>query len=86
MRRARFYLTLLALTLLPQVLAAADLCRYLSDRGVRWLSFSVPGVLFLLNVPMAFEVARRKRRVRLPRIIAALILAPAAIAIARRPR
>src|SRR6184192_2248738 len=73
MRRARFYLTLLALTLLPQVLAAADLCRYLSAHGIRWLSFSVPGVLFLLNVPMAFEVARRKRRVRLPRIVAAFV-------------
>ena len=73
MRRARFYLTLLALTLLPQVVAAADLCRYLSDHDVRWLSFSVPGVLFLLNVPMAFEVARRKRRVKLPRIVAALV-------------
>jgi predicted MPP superfamily phosphohydrolase len=73
MRRARFYLTLLALTLLPQGIAAADLCRYLSDHGVRWLSFSVPGVLLLLNVPMAFEVARRKRRVRLPRLLAALL-------------
>jgi predicted MPP superfamily phosphohydrolase len=73
MRRARFYLILLALTLLPQVLAATDLCRYLSDRGVRWLSFSVPGVLFLLNVPMAFEVLWRKRRVRLPRAVAALV-------------
>ncbi|HVI23377.1 MAG TPA: hypothetical protein VM691_07830, partial [Myxococcales bacterium] len=73
MRRARFYLTLLALTLLPQGIAAADLCRYLSDHGVRWLSFSVPGVLLLLNVPMAFEVVRRKRRVRLPRILAALV-------------
>jgi predicted MPP superfamily phosphohydrolase len=73
MRRARFYLTLLALTLVPQVLAAADLCRYLSDQGVRWLSFSVPGVLLLLNVPMAFEMLRRKRRVRLPRVIAALV-------------
>jgi uncharacterized protein len=73
MRRARFYLTFLALTLIPQVLAAADLCRYLSDHGVEWLSFSVPGVLVLLNVPMAFEVARRKRRVRLPRLLAALV-------------
>jgi len=73
MRRARFYLTLLALTLLPQIVAAADLCRYLSEHGVEWLSFSVPGVLFLLNVPMAFEVLRRKRRVKLPRIIAALV-------------
>ncbi|MFL5407146.1 MAG: hypothetical protein ACJ79O_15000 [Myxococcales bacterium] len=59
MRRARFYLTLLALTLLPQGIAAADLCRYLSDHGIRWLSFSVPGVLLLLNIPMAFEVVRR---------------------------
>jgi len=41
MRRARFYLTLLALTLLPQVLAAGDLVRFLNARGVTWLSFSV---------------------------------------------
>jgi predicted MPP superfamily phosphohydrolase len=73
MRRARFYLTLLALTLFPQVIAATDLCRYLNDNGIQWLSFSVPGILVLLNVPMAFEVARRKRRVRLPRIVAALV-------------
>ena len=34
MRRARFYLMLLALTLLPQVLAATDLVRWLQARDV----------------------------------------------------
>jgi hypothetical protein len=70
MRRARFYLTFLAITLLPQILAATDLLRWLSARGGTWLSFSVPGLLLLLNVPMAFEVLRRKRKVRLPRAVA----------------
>ena len=76
MRRARFYLTLLALTLLPQILAATDLVRWLQARGVTWLSLSVPGVLVLLNVPMAFEVLRRKRKARLPRALAAAVQTP----------
>jgi predicted MPP superfamily phosphohydrolase len=76
MRRARFYLTLLALTLLPQVLAATDLVRWLQERDVTWLSLSVPGVLLLLNVPMAFEVLRRKRKARLPRALAAAVQTP----------
>ena len=76
MRRARFYLSLLALTLLPQVLAATDLVRWLHAREVTWLSLSVPGVLLLLNVPMAFEVLRRKRKARLPRALAAAVQTP----------
>src|SRR5216683_1844895 len=76
MRRARFYLTLLALTLLPQMLAATDLVRWLQARDVTWLSLSVPGVLLLLNVPMAFEVLRRKRKARLPRALAAAVQTP----------
>ena len=76
MRRVRFYLTLLALTLLPQVLAATDLVRWLQARDVTWLSFSVPGLLLLLNAPMAFEVLRRKHRARLPRALAALVQTP----------
>src|SRR6266545_478760 len=75
MRRARFYLTLLALTLLPQILAATDLVRWLQARDVTWLSLSVPGVLLLLNVPMAFELLRRKRKARLPRARAAAVVA-----------
>jgi predicted MPP superfamily phosphohydrolase len=70
MRRARFYLLLLAITFLPQVLAATELVRWLSARGFTWVTLSVPGVLLLLNVPMAFEVLRRKRSVRLPRALA----------------
>ena len=76
MRRARFYLTLLALTLLPQVLAATDLVRWLQAHDVTWLSFSVPGLLLLLNAPMTFEVLRRKHRARLPRALAAAVRTP----------
>src|SRR5229473_4150245 len=76
MRRARFYLTLLALTLLPQMLAATDLVGWLQAHDVTWLSLSVPGVLFLLNAPMAFEVLRRKRKARLPRALAAAVQTP----------
>jgi predicted MPP superfamily phosphohydrolase len=76
MRRVRFYLTLLALTLLPQVLAATDLVRWLQAHDVSWLSFSVPGLLLLLNAPMTFEVLRRKQRARLPRALAAAVQTP----------
>src|SRR5438874_2179835 len=76
MRRARFYLMLLALTLLPQVLAATDLVRWLQAHDVTWLSFSVPGLLLLLNAPMTFEVLRRKHRARLPRALAAAVRTP----------
>src|SRR5207253_9955534 len=76
MRRVRFYLTLLALTLLPQGLAAVDLVGWLQARGVTWLSLSVPGVLLLLNAPMAFEVLRRKRKTRLPRALTAALQTP----------
>jgi predicted MPP superfamily phosphohydrolase len=76
MRRVRFYLTLLALTLLPQVLAATDLVRWLQAHDVTWLSFSVPGLLLLLNAPMTFEVLRRKHRARLPRALVAAVQTP----------
>jgi hypothetical protein len=76
MRRARFYLTLLALTLMPQVLAATDLVRWLQAHDVTWLSFSVSGLLLLLNAPMMFEVLRRKQRARLPRALAAAVRTP----------
>src|SRR5438445_12954344 len=76
MRRARFYFTLLTLTLFPQVLAATDLVRWLQERGVTWLSVSVPGLLLLLNAPMTFEVLRRKHKARLPRALAAAVQTP----------
>src|SRR5207302_3941344 len=76
MRRARFYFTLLTLTLFPQVLAATDLVRWLQERGVTWLSVSVPGLLLLLNAPMTFEVLRRQHRSKLPRAVAAAVQTP----------
>ena len=74
MRRARFYLLILSLTLLPQIVAARDLVRFLSSQPEpRWqaLGWTVPGLLFALNVPMAFEIARRKRKAFLPPALAA---------------
>jgi predicted MPP superfamily phosphohydrolase len=76
MRRARFYILVLGLTLLPQLVAASDLVRWLASRDQLALGLSVPGVLLLLNLPMLAEVVRRKQRARLPRFIAALLQTP----------
>ena len=74
MRRARFYLLVLSLTLLPQIVAARDLVRFLAsqaDLRLHALGWTVPGLLFALNLPMAFEIARRKRKAVLPPALAA---------------
>src|SRR2546427_6823199 len=76
MRRARFYILVLGLTLLPPVLAASDLVRWLASLGQLALGFSVPGVLLALNLPMLAEVLRRKKKARLPRFIAASLQMP----------
>src|SRR5437879_5600795 len=76
MRRARFYIFILALTLLPQLLAATDLVRWLAREGQLALGLSVPGVLLLLNLPMVGEVLRRKKKAQLPRFLAALVQTP----------
>src|SRR5262249_5788377 len=64
------------LTLVPQVLAAGDLVRWLAARGQLALGLSVPGVLLLLNLPMLAEILRRKQKARLPRVLAALFQTP----------
>lgn len=76
MRRARFYIFILALTLLPQLLAATDLVRWLAREGQLALGLSVPGVLLLLNLPMVGEVLRRKKKAQLPRFLAAMVQTP----------
>lgn len=76
MRRARFYFLVLGLTLLPQVVAASDLVRWLADHGELELGLSVPGVLLLLNLPMLAEILRRKKSARLPRFFAAMLQTP----------
>src|SRR5689334_15197224 len=76
MRRARFYFLVLGLTLLPQVVAASDLVRWLADHGELELGLSLPGVLVLLNLPMLAEILRRKKSARLPRFFAALLQTP----------
>jgi predicted MPP superfamily phosphohydrolase len=76
MRRTRFYILALALTLLPQLLAAGHLVSWLSDRGQLALELSVPGVLVLLNLPMLAEIFRRKKKAQLPRWIAAAVQTP----------
>jgi predicted MPP superfamily phosphohydrolase len=70
MRRWRFYIVILGFTLLPQVLAATDLVRWLADEGQLALGLSVPGVLLLLNLPMLAEILRRKRKAHLPQVLA----------------
>lgn len=69
MRRWRFYIAILGFTLLPQVLAATDLVRWLADEGQLALGISVPGALLLLNLPMLAEIVRRKRKAHLPQLL-----------------
>src|SRR2546427_10118623 len=76
MRRARFYILVLGLTLLPQVVAASDLVRWLASQGQVVLGLSVPGLLLALNLPMMAEILRRKKQARLPRFLAASLPAP----------
>src|SRR5438552_8117525 len=76
MRRARFYILILGLTLLPQVVAASDLVRWLAAQGQLALGLSVPGLLLALNLPMLAEVLRRKKSARLPRFLAAMVQTP----------
>ena len=76
MRRVRFYIIILGLTLLPQLVAASDLVRWLAGKGQLALGLSVPGALLVLNLPMLAEVLRRKKKARLPRFLAALFQTP----------
>jgi predicted MPP superfamily phosphohydrolase len=76
MRLARFYILLLAVTLLPQVLAATDLVRWLATHDQLTLGVSLPTLLGLLNVPMAFEVLRRKQKSKLPKFLAGIFQMP----------
>jgi predicted MPP superfamily phosphohydrolase len=76
MRRARFYILILGLTLLPQVVAASDLVRWLASHGQIALGLSVPGLLLALNLPMLAEILRRKKSARLPRFLAAILQMP----------
>jgi len=73
MRRVRFFILLLGLTLLPQLLAAGDLTRWLASEGQLALGLSVPALLVALNLPMLAEVLRRRLRVSLPRVLAAFL-------------
>src|SRR5512141_2577690 len=76
MRRVRFYILVLGLTLLPQVVATSDLVRWLAEHGQMALGLSVPGVLLALNLPMLAEILRRKKKARLPRFLAAALQMP----------
>jgi len=76
MRRARFYIFVLGLTLLPQIVAASDLVRWLTAQGQLALGLSVPGLLLALNLPMLAEILRRKKRAQLPRFFAAFLQTP----------
>jgi hypothetical protein len=76
MRRARFYILVLGLTLVPQVVAASDLVRWLAEQDQVALGVGVPGLLLALNLPMLAEILRRKKKARLPRFLAAAVQTP----------
>jgi predicted MPP superfamily phosphohydrolase len=79
MRRFRFFVVLLVLTLLPQLLAAAHLVEWLlasRDGRVRALSPAVFPLLALINVPLAVELLRRRRVQAVPRLLAAALQIP----------
>src|SRR5262249_62359299 len=76
MRRARFYILVLGLTLLPQIVAASDLVRWLTEQGQLALGLGVPGLLLAPTLPMLAETLRRKKKARLPRIFAAVLQTP----------
>jgi hypothetical protein len=75
-RRWRFYIFLLGLTLLPQLLAGSDLVRWLAVEGQLALGLSVPVLLLLVNLPMVAEVFLRKQKAHLPRFLAASLQTP----------
>ena len=79
MRRARFYILILGLTLLPQVVAASDLVRWLAAQGQLALGLSVPGLLLALNLPMLAEVLRRRNAQLAPEILRFAALLPAVV-------
>ena len=58
MRRARFYILILGLTLLPQVVAASDLVRWLAAQGQLALGLSVPGDLDIRPLTVLWPVAQ----------------------------
>jgi len=72
MRRARLFLVLVAVTLLPQILAAARLAEWLAQRHgpLGAARFSLPFWLAVLNLPLFAEVARRRHVTFLPRALA----------------
>jgi predicted MPP superfamily phosphohydrolase len=79
MRRFRFFIFLLCLTLLPQVLAASHLSAWLASRTdprLASLAPVVPLVLALVNLPLAIELLRRTRRLAVPRVLAAFLQVP----------
>ncbi len=76
MRRVRFYILILGLTLLPQLLAASDLMGWLASEGQEALGLPVPALLLALNLPLLAEILRRKKKARLPRALGALFQTP----------
>lgn len=72
MRRFRFFVFLLVLTLLPQALAASHMARWLArqaDERLNVLAVLMPALVLLVNAPLAIEVFRRNRVRALPRLL-----------------
>jgi predicted MPP superfamily phosphohydrolase len=73
MRRARLFLVLIGVTLLPQLLAAARLMGWLGAHHFGVAKFSLPVALAFLNLPLLAEISRRRKATFLPRAIASTV-------------
>ncbi len=79
MRRFRFFIFLLGLTLLPQLVAASHLAGWLQAQpGAIWrgLGVWVAPLVLLANVPLGVELARRQKKSAFPRVLAAALQVP----------
>src|SRR5476649_2922064 len=79
MRRFRFFVFLLALTLVPQLVAASHLANFLSaqpEAAWRALSAWIAPLVLLANIPLVVELVRRQRQRTFPRWLAGALQVP----------
>ena len=79
MRRFRFFVFLLALTLLPQAIAVSHLMSWLGGFGdvrATALAALVPLLAVAINIPLVVELLRRQRQAAVPRLLAAVLETP----------
>jgi predicted MPP superfamily phosphohydrolase len=79
MRRFRFFVFLLVLTLLPQALAVSHLAAWLTEQAdgrLNALAALIPVLVLIINAPLVIEVFRRDRVRALPRLLGDVIQIP----------